>query len=66
MLMAAYLLVGQGLCIDCLFLVDQATLQNNLYDLYTYFVVFPQQMIKNGLFIRSDYAGMMPRFVHSA
>ena len=55
MLMAACLLVGQDLYIDCLFLVDQATLRINLYDLYTYIVIFPQQMIKSGLFILYDY-----------
>jgi hypothetical protein len=55
MLMAACLLVGQDLCIDCLFLADQATLRINLYDLYTYILNFPQQMIKNGRFILSDY-----------
>ena len=58
--------MGPGLCIDYLFLVDQATLPDNLYDLYLYTMVFPQQMIKNGLFIRSDYVGMIPGFVHSA
>ena len=55
MLMAVWLLVGQDLCTDCLFLADQATLQINLYDLYTSILNFPQQMIKNGWFILSDY-----------
>jgi hypothetical protein len=54
MLMAVCLLVGQDLCIDCLILVDQAALQINLYDLYTYVVIFPQQLIKKGQFIFYD------------
>ena len=55
MLMAACLLAGQDLYINCLFLVDQAALRINLYDLYTYILNFPQQMMKNGRFILSDY-----------
>ena len=46
MLMAACLLVGQDLYIDCLFLANQATLRNNLYDLYTVYMDFPSAMIK--------------------
>jgi hypothetical protein len=41
MLMVVYLSAALGLYIDCLLLVDQATLRNNLYDLYDYMGIFP-------------------------